>query len=72
MVKQRFSTADLAAEVGSLRSKLHGMRVTNVFDISSKVYVGVPDGLDPQSFSLSLPLRPSSPSLGFSVSNALV
>ena len=39
MVKQRFSTADLAAEVGTLRRELHGMRVTNVFDISSRVYV---------------------------------
>jgi predicted ribosome quality control (RQC) complex YloA/Tae2 family protein len=37
MVKQRMSTADIAAEIGCLRSKLHGMRVTNVYDISSKV-----------------------------------
>jgi len=41
MVKQRFSTADLAAEVGALRNQLHGMRVTNVFDISSRVCVAL-------------------------------
>lgn len=39
MVKQRMSTADIAAEIGSLRSakKLLGMRVVNIYDVSSKV-----------------------------------
>ncbi|KAI8111195.1 hypothetical protein M9434_004768 [Picochlorum sp. BPE23] len=39
MVKQRMSTADIGAEVGSLRKKgLLGMRVTNVYDIGPKLY----------------------------------
>lgn len=38
MVKQRMSTADIAAEIGCLRGKgLVGMRVTNVYDVNSKV-----------------------------------
>jgi predicted ribosome quality control (RQC) complex YloA/Tae2 family protein len=38
MVKQRMSTADIAAMVGSLRSKnLVGMRVLNVYDVTPKV-----------------------------------
>ena len=38
MVKQRMSTADIAAEIGCLRQKgLIGMRVVNVYDISPKV-----------------------------------
>jgi predicted ribosome quality control (RQC) complex YloA/Tae2 family protein len=38
MVKQRYTTADLAAEVGTLRQQLHGMRVTNVYDVTSKLF----------------------------------
>jgi len=41
MVKQRMSTADIAAEIGCLREKhLVGMRVTNVYDVNSKVRTG--------------------------------
>jgi hypothetical protein len=38
MVKQRMSTADIAAEVACLRARgIVGMRCTNVYDISPKV-----------------------------------
>lgn len=40
MVKQRMATADVAAEVASLRQRgIIGMRVSNIYDVSSKVYV---------------------------------
>ena len=37
MVKQRMSSADVAAEVACLKSKLLGMRMANVYDLSPKV-----------------------------------
>lgn len=38
MVKQRFSTSDVAAEVGCLRQKALGMRLANLYDINAKVW----------------------------------
>lgn len=40
MVKQRFSTSDVAAEVGCLRRKALGMRLANLYDINAKVLPG--------------------------------
>ena len=40
MVKQRLSTADVAAEVACLRQRIMGMRVANVYDINPKVSEG--------------------------------
>lgn len=37
MVKQRFSSADVAAECACLRARCLGMRVANVYDINPKV-----------------------------------
>ena len=37
MVKQRFSTSDVVAEVGCIRQKFLGMRLANIYDINSKV-----------------------------------
>jgi hypothetical protein len=37
MVKQRFSSADVAAEAACLRQRCLGMRVANVYDINPKV-----------------------------------
>ena len=38
MVKQRVATADVAAEVACLKARgIEGMRVTNVYDVSSRV-----------------------------------
>ena len=39
MVKQRLTTADVAAEVACLRRRIVGMRVANVYDINPKTYV---------------------------------
>ncbi|KAL4425918.1 hypothetical protein ABPG75_009934 [Micractinium tetrahymenae] len=39
MVKQRFSSADVAAEAACLRQRCLGMRVANVYDINPKTYV---------------------------------
>ena len=36
MVKQRFSSADVAAEAACLRQRCLGMRVANVYDINPK------------------------------------
>jgi len=38
-VKQRMNSADMAAEVACLRRRVIGLRVTNIYDISPKVYV---------------------------------
>ena len=38
-MKLRFSTADVAAEVACLRSKVLGFRIANVYDVNSKVYL---------------------------------
>ena len=37
MVKHRFSTHDVAAEVGCLKQKFLGMRLANIYDINAKV-----------------------------------
>lgn len=37
MVKQRMSTADVAAESACLRQRLLGMRVANIYDVNAKV-----------------------------------
>ena len=37
MVKQRMSTADVAAEAACLRQRLLGMRVANIYDVNPKV-----------------------------------
>jgi len=37
MVKSRFTTADVAAEVACLKRKIEGFRITNVYDVNSKV-----------------------------------
>ena len=37
MVKQRMSTADIAAEVACLKNRIVGMRVANIYDVNSKV-----------------------------------
>ena len=37
MVKQRMSTADVAAEAACLRQRLLGMRVANIYDVTPKV-----------------------------------
>ena len=37
MVKQRMSTADVAAEAACLRQRLLGMRVANIYDVNAKV-----------------------------------
>lgn len=37
MVKQRFTSADVAAEVACVRQRCLGMRVANVYDINPKV-----------------------------------
>ncbi|GAB4824054.1 hypothetical protein N2152v2_011100 [Parachlorella kessleri] len=39
MVKQRLSTADVAAEVACLRQRIVGLKVANVYDITPKTYV---------------------------------
>lgn len=39
MPKQKFSTADVAAEVACLREKVLGMRLTNIYDLDSKTYM---------------------------------
>ena len=39
MVKQRMSTADVAGEVACLRHSVLGMRVANVYDVNSKVFL---------------------------------
>uniref|UniRef100_A0A1D2A0E9 Nuclear export mediator factor NEMF n=1 Tax=Auxenochlorella protothecoides TaxID=3075 RepID=A0A1D2A0E9_AUXPR len=39
MVKQRLTSADIAAEVSCLRSRIIGLRVANVYDINAKTYV---------------------------------
>jgi predicted ribosome quality control (RQC) complex YloA/Tae2 family protein len=36
MVKQRMSSADLAAEVACLRKKLLGLRLANIYDLNPK------------------------------------
>lgn len=36
MVKHRFSTHDVAAEVGCLKQKFLGMRLANIYDINAK------------------------------------
>ena len=41
MVKQRFSSADVAAEAACLRQRCLGMRVANVYDINPKVGGGL-------------------------------
>ncbi len=38
MVKHRFSTHDVAAEVGCLKQKFLGMRLANIYDINAKVH----------------------------------
>lgn len=38
MVKHRFSTHDVAAEVGCLKQKFLGFRLANVYDINAKVW----------------------------------
>lgn len=37
MVKHRFSTHDVAAEVGCLKQQFLGMRLANIYDINAKV-----------------------------------
>ena len=39
MVKARFATADVSAEVACLKRKVIGYRITNVYDITPKVYM---------------------------------
>jgi predicted ribosome quality control (RQC) complex YloA/Tae2 family protein len=39
MVKQRFTSADVAAEVACVRQRCLGMRVANLYDINPKTYV---------------------------------
>ncbi|CAG9466235.1 unnamed protein product [Pedinophyceae sp. YPF-701] len=39
MVKQRMSTADVAAEVACLREKVVGMRLANVYDLGPKTFL---------------------------------
>ena len=36
MVKQRFSTADCAAEIGCLKRRVLGFRLANIYDINPK------------------------------------
>ena len=36
MVKQRFSTADCAAEIGCLKQRVLGFRLANIYDINPK------------------------------------
>lgn len=40
MVKQRLSSADVAAEVACLRDKIIGMRIANIYDINAKACDG--------------------------------
>jgi predicted ribosome quality control (RQC) complex YloA/Tae2 family protein len=37
MVKQRMSSADVAAEVACLRQSLLGLRLANIYDLNPKV-----------------------------------
>ena len=37
MVKQRMSTADVAAEAACLRQRVLGMRLANIYDVNAKV-----------------------------------
>ncbi len=37
MVKQRMSSADVAAEVACLRQRILGLRVANIYDLNAKV-----------------------------------
>lgn len=53
MVKHRFSTHDVAAEVGCLKQKFLGMRLANIYDINAKVALK----LSVSSLPLSLYLR---------------
>ncbi|GIL69667.1 hypothetical protein Vretifemale_580 [Volvox reticuliferus] len=39
MVKQRMSSADVAAEVACLRQRILGLRVANIYDLTPKTYV---------------------------------
>ncbi|KAG2487711.1 hypothetical protein HYH03_013710 [Edaphochlamys debaryana] len=39
MVKQRMSSADVAAEVACLRQRIIGLRVANIYDLTAKTYV---------------------------------
>lgn len=39
MVKTRFTSLDVTAEVKNLRQELIGLRVANIYDINSKTYV---------------------------------
>ncbi|GFR49968.1 hypothetical protein Agub_g12107, partial [Astrephomene gubernaculifera] len=39
MVKQRMSSADVAAEVAALRTRILGLRVANIYDLNAKTYV---------------------------------
>lgn len=36
MVKQRMSSADVAAEVACLRQRIIGLRVANIYDLTPK------------------------------------
>lgn len=37
MVKQRMSSADVAAEVACLRQRILGLRLANIYDLNPKV-----------------------------------
>ena len=46
MVKQRMTTADVAAEVACLRQRILGMRLANFYDINPKVLILTLEQLD--------------------------
>ena len=53
MVKQRFSTADCAAEIGCLKQRVLGFRLANIYDINPKACPYLSTG-DKKISSLSL------------------
>ena len=65
MVKQRFSSADVAAEAACLRQRCLGMRVANVYDINPKVGWARPGAqhLHPQPECAASQLQSSTPLL---------